>query len=352
MGHFFRDVFGERGLRMWVNNPTLDEARKSIADGAVACTTNPTYPAKTIEREHEYACQVIDEVKAAGGAKRDVANRVMAAMVKRIADEFLSLYQANPGVEGFVSIQPNPFEDTDAEKIVADSLFFCSIAENIIPKIPATKAGLMAVERLLEKNIPVLVTEVMSIAQAVYAWNLYEKVAERTGNTPPYFVTHITGIFDEYLAKYASSVSAIVDERNLDYAGTIVAQKQYREFLDHKYAGRILGGGARNARHFLNMAGMEMDVTINWSMAEQIRDNYQESDLEIKVDSSEETTKNLLLNLPDFRRAYDQHGLSLDEFEDYGPVQRFRNAFLQGWKAFEDTIEERRTASKKKVASR
>ena len=33
----------------------------------------------------------------------------------------------------------------------------------------------------------------------------------------------------------------------------------------------------------------------------------------------------------DFRKAYDEGGLPVDEFADYGPVQLFRNAFLKGY---------------------
>jgi hypothetical protein len=33
----------------------------------------------------------------------------------------------------------------------------------------------------------------------------------------------------------------------------------------------------------------------------------------------------------DFRKAFDDDGLPVEEFADYGPVQFFRNAFLKGW---------------------
>ena len=39
----------------------------------------------------------------------------------------------------------------------------------------------------------------------------------------------------------------------------------------------------------------------------------------------------LCAKLPDFRRAYEEDGLAVEEYAEFGPVQLFRNAFLKGW---------------------
>jgi transaldolase len=49
------------------------------------------------------------------------------------------------------------------------------------------------------------------------------------------------------------------------------------------------------------------------------------------ADPEPSVIEELCAKFPDFRRAYLDDGLSVEEFAEYGPVQLFRNAFLKGW---------------------
>ena len=46
--------------------------------------------------------------------------------------------------------------------------------------------------------------------------------------------------------------------------------------------------------------------------------------------------------LPDFKRGYLEDGLSVEEFEDFGPVRLFKSAFTKSWAMVLDTIKEQR----------
>ena len=73
------------------------------------------------------------------------------------------------------------------------------ISPNIMIKIPATEAGLKAMEVLLEENTPINATEVMGVRQAMDICDIYERVTGRTGKYPVSYISHITGIYDEYM---------------------------------------------------------------------------------------------------------------------------------------------------------
>jgi hypothetical protein len=45
-----------------------------------------------------------------------------------------------------------------------------------------------------------------------------------------------------------------------------------------------------------------------------------------------------------FRKAYDEGGLEVNEFVEFGPVQFLRYAFLNGWYLLLDEIANRRNA--------
>ena len=80
------------------------------------------------------------------------------------------------------------------------------------------------------------------------------------------------------------------------------------------------------------MVGGDVHVTINWSTAQEIMDADKPLvPRMIEGEPSAAVIAELRAKFPDFRRAYDDNGLSVAEFADFGPVQFFRNAFLNGW---------------------
>ena len=78
MSHgYFHRVARQSPTRLWINNPTQEEARKAIAAGAISCTTNPTYTAKMLQEESEKdaVMGVIDQVTSTAGDDAKAASR-------------------------------------------------------------------------------------------------------------------------------------------------------------------------------------------------------------------------------------------------------------------------------------
>jgi transaldolase len=211
-------------------------------------------------------------------------------------------------------------------------------------KIPVIQGGLEAMEACVEEDIPICATEVFSLSQAIHMCELYERSAQRTGNRPPFFVTHISGIFDEYLGKTAKREGIDIAPEVLAQAGCAIARKEYRLLKSRGYQTTLLGGGARGAHHFTEMVGGDVHVTINWSTAREIIDADTPIISRIDVETPAGVIVELREKFPDFAKAYDEDGLSVAEFADYGPVQLFRNAFLKGWYLLLAAIPSRRHA--------
>ena len=341
---YFHRVNELSPTRFWINNPTPEEAHSAIAAGAISCTTNPTYAMKqiTATSEQDFALRAVDEAIRKTDDDGQAADLVQQKLAKRILDIFLSLYKKSPREEGFVSIQGDPFKDDDPEHIVDEALRYKNMAENFIAKIPATKAGLKAIEALIPEDIPIIATEVMGIPQAVYTCELYERVSKQCDKRPPFYLTHITGIFEDHLKNVVERENITVPADILWQAGCIVARKQYRIFKERGYPGVMLGGGARGLHHFTELVGSEMHITINWKGT---ADRLLESDPPVvyRIDTpAPQYVVHRLMEIPDFRRAYLEDGLTVDEFKDFGPVVLFRNSFLKGWSFLLDKIRERR----------
>ena len=343
--NYFLKVKELSPTRFWINNPTPVDADKAIMAGAISCTTNPTYAMKQIlkEDEKDYVLNVVDEVIKDVKDDNEACDLIQQKLVKRILNKFLPLYEKNPGKEGFVSIQGNPFTDDDADHIVEEALQYRKLGKNFIAKIPATKAGLTAIEKLIPENIPIIITEVMGIAQAIYACEMYERVSRECGKYPPFYLTHITGILDDHLRNVVKRDNIDISPDILWQAGCIVARKQYKIFKERKYLGVMLGGGARGLHHFTEMVGSEMHVTINWTgTADRLIEANPPVMYRMFNPVPQKVVDELLEKIPDFRRAYMEDGLTVDEFKDFGPVVLFRDSFLKGWTYMLKIIQERR----------
>jgi len=261
----------------------------------------------------------------------EAAVRVYQRASKRVLDAFLPLYEQSGGEYGYVTMQDDPREDQDTEAIVRGALSNRELGPNFMAKIPVIEGGLEALEACVEEDIPICATEVFSIAQAIHMCELYEQAAERTGNRPPFFVTHITGIFDEYLGKVVKREGIEIAPEVLAQAGCVVARKEYKILKERGYDTTLLGGGARGIHHFTEMVGGDVHITINWSTGQEIIDAGTPIVSRMDAETPQAVIDELLDKLPDFCKAFDEDGLAEAEFAEYGPVQFFRNAFLKGW---------------------
>lgn len=333
---YFHRVNRLTQTRFWINNPTLEEAAKAIAAGAVSCTTNPTYAAKMLSSagDTDRAKHAIRDCVSAGTESATLPAEVQRLVVKPIQELFLPIYERSGGRDGFVSIQGDPIHEDNSAGIVAAALADRRLGENIIAKVPVTEAGLRAIPELIEENVPVIATEVMSISQAVAVCEAYEKAATRSGRRPQFYVTHITGIFDEYLTNAVQQHHLSIEPDVLWVAGAAVARRQYQVMKERGYPGILLGGGARGLHHFTEFVGRDVHVTINWSHTAEdlVTTNppvVSRFDCPVPASFVDELSE----KIPEFHMAYHINGLEPKDFAGFGPVEYFRNSFIRGWKS-------------------
>jgi len=334
----------ETPTRFWVNNPSGAELEQAIAAGAINCTTNPAYCSKLLASDKDYLHGLIDQVIRETRDDETAAAWVYQRASQRVMERFLPLYEQSQGRYGYVTMQDDPRQDQNAEAAIRCVLDNRQLGPNFMAKIPVIRGGLEALEACVEENVPICATEVFSIAQAITMCERYEQAARRTGKRPPFYVTHISGIFDEYLEKVARREGIPIAPEVLAQAGCAVARKEYRLLKERGYSTTLLGGGARGVHHFTEMVGGDVHVTINWSTAQEIMDAGTPLIPRMETETPAAVIDELCEKFPDFRKAYFEDGLALDEYADFGPVQLFRNAFLKGWYLLLAEIPSRRHA--------
>lgn len=340
---YFHRLQRETPTRLWINNPTLGESEQAIAAGAISCTTNPGYSARAIKLEPERARRAIQQAVRESTDDRQAADRAQQLIVKPVMDQFLGLYDRHPGRQGLVSIQGDPHADDNVEHIVDEALRYRQLSRNFIAKIPCTAAGLKALELLIPEDMPTIATEIFAVTQATAVCELYQRVTQRCGKHPPIYATHISGIFDEYLAKTVEREGISVSPEALAQAGCILARKQYAMMQKRGDKITLLGGGARGTQHFTELVGGALHVTINWSTAEEIIHSDPAITNRIDAAAPPGMVEELCDKLPDFRKAYGEDGLHVDEFAQFGPLQYFRDMFVAGWDRLLQGVREERS---------
>lgn len=344
---YFHRVHRLSPTMFWINNPTREEARLAIESGALGCTNNPSYSHKMLThlQEGSYARPFLLEAVKESSDDDEAAAIFQRKLVKPIQEIFYPLWKESDGKHGYVSIQGDPIHEHDPQVIIDEARKNGALGKNIAIKIPCTKAGLKAMETLIPEGYPINATEIMSIAQGIELCEMYEAITRKANKRPPIWLSFITGIYDEYLENYVRDNKVDIEGDVVRQAGMAATRKMYQVLHDRNYAPVIIGGGARQLRHFTEMVGGHQVVTINWkgtadTLIEQNPDVVHRFFNPIPPLVVDE----LLEKLPDFRKGWDPKGLEVDEFEEFGPVELFRSMFLKSWKAVLEEIKALRKA--------
>ncbi|NPV41607.1 MAG: hypothetical protein HPY72_09750 [Anaerolineae bacterium] len=332
---YFKRVKQLTPTKFWINNPTRAEVELALAEGALGCTCNPSYCGKMLfdrPEEKEYVSKLLDEIIPGVDTASKAEEELQRRLISTISEKFMPLFMHDPGMNGFVSIQGDPIYEDDPAVIIQEARKNRQIGENICCKIPTTKSGLIAMQTLIAEDIPINATEVFAIQQAIDLCELYQKVSQSSGKHPKFFISHITGIYDDYLYEIVKRDGIDISPDILWQAGLSIARKLYKIFVERGYPVTFVGGGARGLHHFTEMVGGDVCITINWRGT---ADHLLESDIPVVErlfnPVPDYVIEELMEKIPDFRRGYEEGAISVDEYETFGPVMKFRNSFIKDW---------------------
>mgnify|MGYP000909218932 CR=1 FL=1 len=342
---YFHRVHRMSPTMFWINNPSRDEAKKAIDQGALGCTNNPSYGHKMLQHpdEKKQALVYLKEAVKESSNDDEAIAIYQRKIIKPIQKIFYPMWKETNGMHGYVSIQGDPIHEHDENVIINEARLNGELGPNMAIKIPCTKAGLIAMKVLIEEGYPINATEIMSVAQGIDLCETYKKVTKGMKKKPPLWLSFITGIYDEYLENYVRDNNVDIEGDIVRQAGMAATRKMYQIIHDRGYEATIIGGGARHLRHFTEMVGGHQVVTINWKgTADKLLEQNPDVVHRFFNPVPPLVIDELLEKLIDFRRGWDPTALSLDEYEEFGPVELFRGMFLASWYAVLEEIKKLR----------
>jgi transaldolase/glucose-6-phosphate isomerase len=220
----------DEGQSLW-----LDYIRRSLMtsgqlqrlideDALRGLTSNPAIFQKAIGGSDEYDDDIEAMLEEDPSLEaRDLYERLAIDDIQRAADVLRPVYDET-GVDGVVSLEVDPHLARDTEGTIEEArrLWEAVDRPNLMIKVPATEAGIPAIEQLLSEGINVNVTLMFSLDH-------YEQVAQaylrglRSADDP----SGIVSVASFFVSRVAREVDNRLEERGLtdevDFGGSDVA---------------------------------------------------------------------------------------------------------------------------------
>lgn len=235
------------GQSIWLDNIS----RASLDQGELAnliheigirgVTSNPSIFQKAIGNSDDYDAEIRTMLDRDAF---EIYDQLSIADIRRGLDLFLPIYEESNRQDGFVSLEVSPALAHDTEGTIAEAerLFRTLDRPNAMIKIPATKAGIPAIEESIAAGINVNITLIFSVNNYIEVARAYLRGLERR-RADGQDVSHVASVASFFLSRIDTMVDAALQEKLTEAQGVDEARVALIESL----LGCAAIGNARSA---------------------------------------------------------------------------------------------------------
>lgn len=214
------------GQSLWYDNIQRSmiqngEISRMIDRGEIkGMTSNPSIFHNAIVKSTDYDIQ-LQTLSWAGVSAEEIFWNLAIDDVQKAADLFNGVYKKTNKLDGYVSIEVNPNLANDSQATIdaAANLWTRVDRPNVMVKVPATKAGIPAIRKLISLGINVNVTLIFSVDR-------YKEVAEayisgledRLSNG--YSIQDIHSVASFFVSRVDSKIDPIIIQRSQSRGNT------------------------------------------------------------------------------------------------------------------------------------
>jgi transaldolase len=240
--------------REWLRTGEL--ARMMEEDAVVGVTSNPTIFQKAMA-EGDWYDEQLRNVLAETDDLREVFFRLAFEDIREACDLMKQVWDVTEGQDGYVSLEVDPGLAYDTEGTIEQAQRFHEEIDqsNLYVKIPATEAGLPAIEEMIARGKSINVTLIFGLERYAAVAEAYirglERLVEAGGD--PSLVTSVASFF-------VSRVDTEADKRldaigghdhlkgRLAIANAKLAYQRYKEIFSGERWERLEARGASSQR--------------------------------------------------------------------------------------------------------
>ncbi len=260
------EQIGKLGQSVWcdtISRSLIDsgELQRLIDAGIVGMTSNPTIFQKAITSSDDYDA-AIEKLVARGDDAEAVYEHLTVTDIGDAADLLRPVYDRTDGLDGYVSLEVSPLLAHDTDKTVDEArrLFARLGRPNVFIKVPATEAGIPAVETLIGEGINVNVTLIFSLEMYAKVMEAYIRGVERlaagggdvgkVASVASFFVSRVDGAVDKKLqARIDAGAAELKDLLGRAAVGNAkLAYQRYKQVFHGERFAALSAKGARVQR--------------------------------------------------------------------------------------------------------
>jgi len=249
-----------RGQSIWIDYIERSfiesgELAAWIEKGVRGLTSNPAIFQKALSCSSVYD-EDIGKLSPAGHSALQIYEALAIADIRRAATQFVPIYDASGGEDGYVSLEVNPALADDTEATIAEArrLFAAVGSANLMIKIPATAAGIPAITEVIAGGINVNVTLLFDQDQYGRAVEAYlhgiEQLLQRGGD--PRRVASVASFFvsrmDTMVDKQLDELGAAEIKGRAAVAYAAATYDRFRKIFASSRWERLAKSGARMQR--------------------------------------------------------------------------------------------------------
>ena len=177
----------QAGVSIWLDTLSRElletGAFAALVDGSAVtgATSNPTIFAKAITGSDRYDDQLRSLVASGVENATELFFAIALDDVRAAAAILRPAYERSRGVDGFISFECTPDVADDAEATIAQALELWRRLDlpNVLIKVPATRAGVVATEELTALGVNVNVTLLFAVERYDEVMEAYLRALER-----------------------------------------------------------------------------------------------------------------------------------------------------------------------------
>jgi transaldolase len=321
---------------LWNDSAAEADLTYSLEHGAVGATCNPVIVLDVLKREmptwKPRILALARELPAA--TETEIAWRLVEEISSTRAGMLRPVFEASGGRNGRLSIQTDPRLYRNPKALVDQAMRFNALAPNMIVKLPVTRAGIEAIEEATARGVSINATVSFSLPQAIQVAEAVERGLRRLEAKGDSIAamgpvcTIMVGRLDDWLKVVAEKRDITIEPGYLEWAGVAVFKKAYRLYRERGYRLRLLSAAFRNHMHWSEFIGG--DVVISPPCKWQMRYNASDVAVEPRIDRPVDPriVSELQKKFEDFRRAYEEDGLTIAEFDTFPPTRRTLRQFI------------------------
>lgn len=247
----------EAGQSMWYDFIRRDMLTGSglselVESGIRGVTSNPSIFEKAIADSDLYDAQIAAHQDL---SPAEIFETLAVDDIASAADILRPIYDSSSGHDGFVSLEVSPELAHDTSATIADAMRLWNRVDrpNLMVKVPATPAGIPAIEELTAAGLNINATLMFSLADYESVAMAYIKGAERASDptrlasVASFFVSRVDASTDAALEKVGTA-HALELRGTAAIANAKVAYDRYQQLFEGDRFSQLLAGGTRPQR--------------------------------------------------------------------------------------------------------